>query len=69
MTERLMVATASSDVISAAALAAVAPDPDRAPDQLSARWMLGLALEYLIEAGDGGTCVLRYVHSGIFMDD
>jgi len=27
------------------------------------------ALEYLIEARDGGTCVLRYVHSGIFSDD
>lgn len=27
------------------------------------------ALEYLIEARDGGTCVLRYVHSGIMVDD
>ena len=27
------------------------------------------ALEYLIEAREGGTCVLRYVHSGIFVDD
>jgi uncharacterized protein YndB with AHSA1/START domain len=27
------------------------------------------ALEYLIEARDGGTCVLRYVHSGILTDD
>lgn len=27
------------------------------------------ALEYLIEAQDGGTAVLRYVHSGIFTDD
>ena len=27
------------------------------------------ALEYLIEARDGGTAVLRYVHSGIFTDD
>ena len=27
------------------------------------------ALEYIIEARDGGTAVLRYVHSGIFTDD
>lgn len=27
------------------------------------------ALEYLIEARDGGTCVLRYVHSGIMVED
>jgi len=52
MTERLMVATASSYVISPTALAAVAPDPDRAPDQLSARWMLALAARLLREVGD-----------------
>src|SRR5919199_3191057 len=33
-TERVLRATAGSYVISPAALAAVAPDPDRAPDQL-----------------------------------
>jgi len=27
------------------------------------------ALEYVIEARDGGTCVLRYVHSGIMVGD
>ena len=27
------------------------------------------ALEYIIEARDGGTAVLRYVHSGVFTDD
>ena len=27
------------------------------------------ALDYLIEARDGGTALLRYVHSGIFVDD
>ncbi|SDC52304.1 SRPBCC family protein [Actinokineospora iranica] len=27
------------------------------------------ALEHVIEARDGGTCVARYVHSGIFTDD
>src|SRR6266699_6325536 len=35
VTERVMRATAASYVISPAALAAVAPDPDRSPDQLS----------------------------------
>src|SRR6266487_1030606 len=38
--ERMVRATAASYVISPAALAAVAPDPSRAPDQLSARWLL-----------------------------
>src|ERR1700689_1385725 len=42
MTERVMRATASSYVISPAAMAAVAPDPDRSPDQLSALWRLPL---------------------------
>ena len=36
MTERLMRATAASYVISPTALAAVQPDPERAPDRLSA---------------------------------
>jgi DNA-binding transcriptional ArsR family regulator len=39
--ERLMRATATSYVISPAALGAVQPDPARSPDQLSARWLLG----------------------------
>ena len=52
MTERVMVATASSYVISPTALAAVAPDPDRAPDQLSALWMLALAARLVREVGD-----------------
>ncbi len=42
-TERLLRATARSYVISPTALAAVQPDPDRSPDQLSARWMLAVA--------------------------
>src|ERR687897_669831 len=42
-TERILRATAASYVISPDALAEVAPDPDRAPDQASARWMLALA--------------------------
>src|SRR4030088_2599283 len=39
-TERVLRATAASYVISPAALAVVAPDPARSPDQLSARWVL-----------------------------
>jgi DNA-binding transcriptional ArsR family regulator len=50
-TERVMRATASSYVISPAALPAVAPDPDRAPDQLSARWLLALAGRMVQELG------------------
>ena len=42
-TERVLRATAASYVISPAALPAVAPDPARAPDQLSAWWLLTLA--------------------------
>jgi DNA-binding transcriptional ArsR family regulator len=51
-TERVMQATASSYVISPTALAAVAPDPARSPDQLSARWMLALAARLIREVGD-----------------
>jgi DNA-binding transcriptional ArsR family regulator len=46
-TERVMQATALSYVISPAALAVVAPDPRRAPDRLSARWLLALAARLL----------------------
>jgi DNA-binding transcriptional ArsR family regulator len=52
VTERVLRATAASYVISPAALAAVAPDPDRAPDQLSARWLLALAARLVREVGD-----------------
>lgn len=52
MTERLLQATASSYVISPAALAAVAPDPARAPDRLSARWLLALAAQLVRDVGD-----------------
>lgn len=51
MTERVMRATAASYVISPAALAAVAPDPDRAPDRLSARWLLALAARLVRDVG------------------
>jgi DNA-binding transcriptional ArsR family regulator len=52
MTERVMRATAASYVISPAALAAVAPDPDRAPDQLSALWVLALGARLVRELGE-----------------
>lgn len=51
MTERLLQATAESFVISPAALAAVAPDPARAPDRLSARWLLALAAQLVRDVG------------------
>jgi DNA-binding transcriptional ArsR family regulator len=52
MTERVLRATAASYLISPAALAAVAPDPDRSPDQLSARWLLALAGRLVQEVGE-----------------
>ncbi|WP_200926627.1 ArsR/SmtB family transcription factor [Sphaerimonospora mesophila] len=51
VTERVMRATAASFVISPAALAPVAPDPARAPDQLSARWLLALAAQLVRDVG------------------
>ncbi len=61
MTERVLRATAASYVISPTALADVAPDPDRAPDQLSARWMLALAARLVREVGEliGGATAAR----------
>src|SRR6266700_8254108 len=52
VTERLLQAVASSFVISPSALAAVAPDPSRAPDRLSARWLLALAAQLVRDIGD-----------------
>ena len=52
VTERLLRATAGSYVISPSALAAVAPDPSRAPDRLSARWLLALAAQLVRDVGD-----------------
>ena len=52
VTERMLQATAASYVISPAALAAVAPDPARAPDRLSARWLLALAAQLVRDVGD-----------------
>jgi DNA-binding transcriptional ArsR family regulator len=51
-TERIMRATAGSYVISPTALAPVAPDPARARDQLSARWLLALAGRLVRDVGD-----------------
>jgi DNA-binding transcriptional ArsR family regulator len=61
-TERVLRATAASYVISPTALAAVAPDPSRAPDQLSARWLLALAARLVQEVGtllSGATAARR----------
>ncbi|NUP35401.1 MAG: helix-turn-helix transcriptional regulator [Streptomycetaceae bacterium] len=49
--ERIYQATAASYVISPAALAAVSPDPARAPDQLSARWLVALGARLVQEVG------------------
>jgi DNA-binding transcriptional ArsR family regulator len=51
VTERLMRATALSYVISPVVLAAVAPDPARSPDRLSASWLLALAARLVREVG------------------
>jgi DNA-binding transcriptional ArsR family regulator len=51
MTERVLQATAASYVISPAALSAVAPDPERAPDRLSARWLLAVAARLVRDVG------------------
>jgi DNA-binding transcriptional ArsR family regulator len=50
-TERVVRATAQSFVISPEALADVAPDPGRSPDQLSARWLLAIAARLVREVG------------------
>ena len=44
-------ATAASYVISPTALAAVAPDPSREPDERSARWLLAVAGRLVREVG------------------
>src|SRR3954462_13189715 len=49
--ERIMRATAASYVISPAALASVAPDPDRSPDPLSASWLLAVAARLVRDVG------------------
>jgi DNA-binding transcriptional ArsR family regulator len=51
MTERVMRASAASYVISPAALGALAPDAGRAPDRLSARWLVAVAARTVREVG------------------
>lgn len=51
VTERLMRATAASYVISPIALGAVQPDPARARDRLSARWLLSVAARLVRDVG------------------
>ena len=51
-TERVLRATAASYVISPTALSAVAPDPAKSPDQVSAHWMLALAGQLVRDVGD-----------------
>lgn len=51
MTERVMEATAASYVISPDVLAELQPDPGRAPDRLSASWLLALAAKLVRDIG------------------
>ncbi|MEV4101120.1 helix-turn-helix domain-containing protein [Nonomuraea sp. NPDC049649] len=51
VTERVMRARAASFVISPTALAALQPDPGRAPDRLSAAWLLALAAKTVRDVG------------------
>src|SRR5262245_49327219 len=51
LTERRMVATAASYVISPAALGAIAPDPGRDADRLSASYLIALAARAIREVG------------------
>lgn len=52
LTERLMIATASSYVVSPAALGPVAVDPERTNDRLSASYLIALAARIVREVGD-----------------
>jgi DNA-binding transcriptional ArsR family regulator len=51
VTERVMRATASSYVISPAALTVLEPDPARSPDRRSALWLLALAARLVRDVG------------------
>lgn len=52
LTERLLVATAASYVISPSALGPVAADPDRDVDRLSASYLVALGARIVREVGD-----------------
>src|SRR6266545_1970132 len=51
LTERLLVATAASYVVSPGALGEAASDPGRATDRLSARYLIALAARIVREVG------------------
>ncbi|MCP2259198.1 Helix-turn-helix domain-containing protein [Streptoalloteichus tenebrarius] len=51
VTERVVRASAASYVISPSALAPVEPDPERAPDRLSAHWLVALAARLVRDVG------------------
>lgn len=52
LTERLLVASARSYLVSPSALGPAASDPDRAPDRLSASYMMALAGRVVREVSD-----------------
>ncbi|HYD53105.1 MAG TPA: helix-turn-helix domain-containing protein [Gemmatimonadaceae bacterium] len=52
LTERLLVATAASYVVSPSALGAIAADPEREVDRLSASYLIALAARVIREVGD-----------------
>jgi hypothetical protein len=52
LTERLLVATAASYVVSPSALGAVAVDPNREIDRLSASYLIALGARVIREVGD-----------------
>ena len=52
LTERLLVATATSYVVSPAAMGAAAADPGRTADRLSAGYLIALAARLVREVGD-----------------
>lgn len=52
LTERMMIATAASYVVSPAALGPIAADPARSNDRLSASYLIALAARIVREVGD-----------------
>jgi DNA-binding transcriptional ArsR family regulator len=52
LTERLMVATASSYVVSPRALGSIGADPERTNDRLSASYLIAVAARIVHEVGD-----------------
>jgi DNA-binding transcriptional ArsR family regulator len=59
LTERLMVASAASYVVSPAALGPIATDPARNNDRLSAGYLIALAARILREVGDAWRAARR----------